>query len=174
MRLAQLRHVILELGERFGINDFFVIGSAAILAAMPNPPEGALTATRDVDVIAPGDDERLADQISWVMGEASDFDRDYGYYVEGVTSATPSFAPRDWKSRTISVRAKQYTAHCMEAHDLVLSKLGIGREKDLEFASAVVDLNLVQQATFSERLPEMTGPEQILELVKRRIARLYG
>ena len=174
MRQAQLRHVILELGERFGIDDFFVIGSAAILAALPDPPDGALTATRDVDVIPPGDDERLADQISFVMGEASDFDRDYGYYAEGVTSSTPSFAPKHWKARALPVRAMKYTAHCMEAHDLVLSKLGIGREKDLEFARAAVSLALVQQATLLERVAEVNASEQILELIRKRITRLYG
>lgn len=56
MRRIQLQHVILEIGRRFDIVDFHVIGSAAILAVLPNPPEGALTATRDVDVI-PSDDD---------------------------------------------------------------------------------------------------------------------
>lgn len=73
---SQLQHVILEVGRRFDLRDFYIIGSAAILAALPNPPEGALTATRDVDIIPLIDDERLADRISFVLGEASDFDFD--------------------------------------------------------------------------------------------------
>jgi len=79
MYLSQLQHVILEIGRRFDIDEFHVIGSAAILAVLPVPPEGALTATRDVDLIPPNDDERLADWISFVLGEASDFDaEDFG------------------------------------------------------------------------------------------------
>lgn len=73
---SQLQHVILEVGRRFDLRNFYIIGSAAILAALPNPPEGALTATRDVDIIPLIDDERLADRISFVLGEASDFDFD--------------------------------------------------------------------------------------------------
>ena len=36
----QLQHVILEIGRRFGVREFYVIGSAAILAVLPDPPIG--------------------------------------------------------------------------------------------------------------------------------------
>ena len=93
---SQLQHVIFEIGCRFDVCDFYIIGSAAILAVLPNPPEGTLTATRDVDVVPLDDDERIADQISFVLGEASDFDFEHGYYAQGVTSRTPAYAPSDW------------------------------------------------------------------------------
>lgn len=95
MLRSQLQHVIFEIGRRFDIQEFHIIGSAAILAALPDPPEGALTVTRDVDVIPPNDDERLADRISFVLGEASDFDIEHGYFAQGVTSRTPTYAPND-------------------------------------------------------------------------------
>jgi hypothetical protein len=53
MRCRELQHIILEVGARFALREVFVIGSSAILAVMPDPPEGALTATRDVDIIPP-------------------------------------------------------------------------------------------------------------------------
>jgi len=65
----QLQHVILEIGRRFDLKDIYIVGSAAILATVPDPPEGELTATRDVEVIPPRDEEHLADQISFVLGE---------------------------------------------------------------------------------------------------------
>ena len=71
---------------------------------LPNPPEGALTATRDVVVIPPNDDERLGGRISFVLGEASEFDLEHGYYAQGVTSKTPRFAPANWMSRAVPVR----------------------------------------------------------------------
>jgi hypothetical protein len=65
MRCRELQHIILEVGARFALREVFVIGSSAILAVMPDPPEGALTATRDVDIIPPNDeDERIADRRS--------------------------------------------------------------------------------------------------------------
>jgi len=152
MYLMQLRHVILEIGRRFEIDDFHIVGSAAILAVLPDPPAGALTATRDVDVIPPGDDERLADRISFVMGEASNFDTEHGYHAQGVTSRTPAFAPRDWMARAIPVRVYRYTGWCMDPHDLVLSKLGASREKDLEFARSAVALGLVGREELIRRL----------------------
>jgi hypothetical protein len=85
---GQLQHVILEVGHRFDLDDFHIVGSAAILAALPNPPEGALTSTRDVDVIPPQDDERMADRISFVLGEASAFELEHGHYARGGMSST--------------------------------------------------------------------------------------
>jgi hypothetical protein len=35
MQRQQLQHLILEIGQRFDLHDFHIIGSAAILAALP-------------------------------------------------------------------------------------------------------------------------------------------
>jgi len=169
----QLQHVILEIGQRFGVTEFHVIGSAAILAVLPDPPVGALTATRDVDVIPPNDDEALADRISFVLGEASDFDIKHGYYAQGVTSRTPTYAPRNWKSRAVPVKVESITGMCMETHDLVLSKLGAGREKDLDFARSVAQLGLVRREELLERLGEVSASDSIRELIAKRIEALF-
>jgi len=166
---SQLQHLIHEIGRRFGITDFHVIGSAAILAALPDPPEGELTATRDVDVVPPDDDERLADRISFVLGEASDFDLEHGYYAQGVTSRTATYAPVDWMSRAIPVRVGEYTGWCMEPHDLVLSKLGAGREKDLDFARSSLKLGLVQPQELRKRLGEVDCTDDHRRRITSRI-----
>lgn len=173
MNCGQLKHVIFEIGRRFGITEFHIVGSAAILATLPEPPEGALTATRDVHVIPPGDDERLADRISFVLGEASDFDDEYGYYAQGVTSRTSAFAPRAWKSRAIPVRVDGYTGWCMESHDLVVSKLGAGREKDFDFAKSAASLKLVGRDELFARLQELEVSDEDLERIRTRIDALF-
>jgi hypothetical protein len=172
MYLSQLQHVILEIGRRFDIHEFHIIGSAAILAVLPDPPEGALAATRDVDVIPPNDDERLADRISFILGEASGFDAEYGYYAQGVTSLTPTFAPGDWKSRAIPVRVERYTGWCMEPHDLVISKLGAGREKDLDFARSAAKLGLVRPDELIQRLDRVACSEEHKRQISARIQAL--
>lgn len=169
----QLRHVILEIGRRFDLSDFHIVGSAAILAAVPNPPEGALTATRDVDVIPPQDDERTADRISFVLGEAIDFDLEHGYYAQGVTSRTPTYAPRGWKARAVPIRVEKYTGWCMEAHDLVLSKLGAGREKDIGFAKSAAELGLLQHDELLGRLEEVACTEEHRRKIQARIDALF-
>jgi hypothetical protein len=170
---SQLQHVILEIGRRFDLRDFYIIGSSAILAVLPNPPEGALTATRDVDVVPLDDDEHVSDQISFVIGEASEFDFEHGYYAQGVTSETPAYAPRGWTERAVPVRVDAYTGWCMEANDLVLSKLGAGREKDIEFAKAAAALELVQRDALLQRLPDVTCADEHRQLIKNRISALF-
>jgi hypothetical protein len=169
MYRKQLQHVILEIGQRFGLKDIYIVGSAAILATMPDPPEGELTSTRDIDVIAPYDEEDLADQISLVLGEASDFDAEYGYYVQGVTSKTVECAPTDWKSRTVDIKVGVIVGRCMDPTDLILSKLGAGRPKDLDFARAVAKLRLSNAKLLLNRLPLVKCSEQLRRLITDRI-----
>jgi hypothetical protein len=170
----QLQHVILEIGRRFDLKDIYIVGSAAILAAMPDPPEGELTATRDVDVIPPRDEERLADKISFVLGEASDFDAEYGYYAQGVTSETPAFAPVDWRSRTIDIPVAGTVGHCMDPNDLVLSKLGAGRPKDLRFARAAANLSLIRRRLLLDRLEHVECSDQMRRLITDRITATFS
>jgi len=170
----QLQHVILEIGRRFNLKDIYIVGSAAILAAMPDPPEGELTATRDVDVIAPYDEERLGDQISFVLGEASDFDAEHGYYAQGVTSETPEYAPRDWRSRTIDIQVSGTVGRCMDPNDVVLSKLGAGRPKDLRFASAAASLDLIRRRILLDRLEHVDCSDQMRKLITDRITATFA
>lgn len=174
MRRDQLQHVILEIGERFDLDGCYIVGSAAILAAISNPPEGELTATRDVDVIPPGDDDgRMADRLDYVLGEASDFDAANGYYVQGVSLRTPIYAPSGWQSRTIPVKVKRYTGLCMAPVDLVLSKLGAGREKDLAFARSVAALKLVNRKDLLERLVDVDCSEEDRRRIETRINNMF-
>jgi hypothetical protein len=174
MHIQQLQHVIYEIGRRLELKELYIIGSAAILAVLPNPPEGELAATRDVDVIPPNDDESLATRIDFLLGEASDFDDENGYYAQGVTSKTPEYAPTDWKSRTIAVEVGETVGRCMGPHDLVLSKLGAGRPKDLDFARAAAKLNLVQRDKLIELLPQVEGSEEIRKLITGRISAIFS
>lgn len=175
MKRTQLEHVILEVGRRNDLEYFYVIGSAAILAVLPDPPEGALTATRDVDIIPPHENEELADRLCWVLGEGSEFDIEHGYYVQGVSWNTPVHAPQDWHLRAIPVRVgNRHTGLCMEPHDLVLSKLGAGREKDLDFARAVARLRLVEREKLHERLDSVSATTDFRALLKQRIDGLFG
>ncbi len=173
MRRAQLQHIIFEIGERFALTEVFVIGSSAILAVLPDPPEGALTATRDVGIIPPDGDERMADRISFAIGEASPFDVEYGYHAQGVSFKTPTYAPSSWQTRTIDLLVGKIVAHCMEPNDVVLSKLGAGREKDLEFASAAAALGLIDRSVLFRRLSLVLATADHLNLIAQRVAVLF-
>jgi len=175
MRQRELQHIVLEVGERFALTEVFIIDSSAILAVLPDPPEGVLTATRDVDIIPLNDkDERIADQISFIIGEASPFDIEYGYHAQGASLKTPTYAPHGWQRRTISVPVGKIVAHCMEPHDVVVSKLGAGREKDLDFAREAATLGLVVQSVLLARLPLVSTTAEHSRLIAARISALYS
>ena len=124
-------------------------------------------------MIPPNDDERLADRISFVLGEASDFDVEHGYYAQGVTSRTPSYAPTDWKARALPVRVEQYTGWCMDPHDLVLSKLGAGRDKDLDFARSTAQLGLVRREELLARLVKVVCSDEHRRQIAARVSSLF-
>jgi hypothetical protein len=61
----------------------------------------------------------------------------------------------------------------MDPHDVVLSKLGAGREKDLEFASAAAASGLVVQSVLITRLALVSATAEHSRLIVERIAALY-
>jgi hypothetical protein len=169
MLRKQLRLVIYETGRRIGLREFYVVGSAAILATAPDPLDDEFTATRDVDIATIDDNEELTDRIDFLLGDGTDFDARYGVYAQGVTSRTPEFAPADWKSRTIPINVDGVVAHCMEAHDLVLSKLGAGRPKDIDFARTAARQKLISQTRLLELLPDVNCTEEVRKTIEARI-----
>ena len=83
MNRSQLEHVILEIGERTGLEYFYIVGAAAVAAQIPDAFHDGLVQTRDVDVV-PGLEDPLAeaamaDRLDWVLGEGSDFEIDSGH-----------------------------------------------------------------------------------------------
>jgi len=172
MTLETLRYFIYELGRRLKLREVYVIGSAALAATLPDPPAGELTATRDVDFIPPNDDQRTRDKIDLFMGEGSQVDQQTGHYAQGVSSETPKYAPRDWKSRAVAVPTATAVGRCMDLHDLVISKLGAGRDKDLDFARALAQLGVLRRETLLERLPLVDCSDTLREIIASRIAAL--
>jgi len=174
MNLHQLRHVILEVGERFGVDLVYVVGSSAIFATLPAASDSALTATRDVDLALPPAAPVSADQIEFVMGEGSDFDAAYGYYAQGVDLGTPKFAPAGWQDRAIELRVGKVTARCMAIHDLALAKYGAGREKDLQFNRALATLGALARTVLEDLLPDVDTTPEHRGLIAARIARDFA
>jgi hypothetical protein len=61
-------------------------------------------------------------------------------------SISTAVLPQGWRDRLVpftSPETGQSRAVCLEPHDLVVSKLVAGREKDFEFAAALLSAGLV-------------------------------
>ena len=173
MNRKQLEYAIREVGRRLQLDYFYVIGSAAVFASIPNALDAAVTGTRDVDVIpSPTDPAKtgaLADQIDFMLGEGSDFDDENGFYIQGVDHSTPAFAPKSWRERVIPVRSGGFTGLCMEIHDLALSKYGAGREKDRGFTRFLAKQGQIKKQILLERLKEVAADQTTVELLRSRI-----
>jgi hypothetical protein len=149
MRREHLEHLVKAAADLADDSEIVVVGSQAILAQFPDAP-AALLVSIEADLYPRNQPERAID-IDAVIGEGSRFSETYGYYAQGVGPETPK-APAGWEERLVAVelpafrpRGAVVTAWCMEAHDIVLSKLAAGREKDIAFAREAVRAGLVDR-----------------------------
>lgn len=155
MRRDQLEHIIRAAGALLGEKELIVIGSQSILGKHPDalPPEAALSVEAD---ILPRDDRdgTKADLVEGTIGEGSPFHETFGIYAQGVGETTARL-PAGWRDRLIPIRNDNtlgITGHCLEPHDLLVSKYLAGRPKDLAFCAAIVQAGLVRERVLLQRL----------------------
>ena len=121
----------------------------------------------DVTFYADPDNEK-SDSVDMHIGEDSAFHDMYGYYAQGVNIEV-AHLPAKWRSRIVvysSDATEGARGHCLEAHDLVVSKLVAGRAKDVEFASALLLAGLVSPRLLVSRAAELEVPAEIGRVTK--------
>jgi hypothetical protein len=179
MNRADFEHVIRAAADATGELELVAIGSQAILGQFANAP-APLLRSQEVDLY-PRKRPELADDIDGALGDGSRFHEAFGYFAHGVGPETP-VAPSGWEDRLIPVEVPlrpgkpgHATAWCLEVHDLVLSKLVAGRDKDLEFAELAIRFRLVRPDELRRRtnaLPlEPTQRDRISKLVEGLLVR---
>ena len=171
MNRSELAHVLRAACQVTGDPKILVIGSQAILASFGDDELPAdITRSIEADVTFFDDpDESKSDLVDGAIGEMSRFHEAFGVYGQGVSISTATL-PDGWRDRLIAFddpEAGASTAVCLEAHDLVVSKLVAGREKDLSFARSLLDADLIDPEVLSARAELLPGPAA----VKRRVAR---
>ena len=73
--------------------------------------------------------------IDGAIGELSAFHQSFGYYAHGVDETTATL-PAGWAERLVPIHNENTagaTGWCLEVHDLAISKLVAGRERDIDF-----------------------------------------
>jgi hypothetical protein len=172
MNRVQLEHIIRASAGNADAIEIVVIGSQAILGSFPDAPE-ELTRSIEADVypkLRPED----AILIDGAIGERSIFHSTFGYYAHGVGEETATL-PEGWRDRLVRVEnenTRGAIGWCLEAHDLAVSKLVAGREKDLEYVGALFRHGMVDPEVVSERLMKTPLSEEVLALAQARLARL--
>jgi len=174
MKRADLEHLIRAAATIAEDDEIIVVGSQSVLGQFPDAP-AELCVSTEADVFPKNLPER-ADLIDGSIGEGSPFHETFGYYAQGVDETT-AVLPSGWKERLVpvsSARTRGATGLCLEVHDLLISKLVAGREKDLEFAAVAARHGLAKRTVLDQRLRETTLDARLRPLVAARIDRMFA
>jgi hypothetical protein len=174
MKRHEIEHLIRAAGAVTQSDEIIVIGSQSILGCYPEAPD-ALLQSREADLIPVQFPER-ADLIDGVLGELSPFDETFGYYADGVDMET-AILPKGWENRLVKIanaNTNYVTGLFLEPHDLMVSKLYAGREKDTEFVKAAIGSTLVDAKVIRLRIREVTGQDALYDIVQARLDRLLS
>lgn len=170
MNRQQLEHILRAAAGNADALDFVVVGSQSILGAFPNAPAD-LCISMEADLY-PRDRPEDAILIEGGLGEQSMFHQTFGYYGHGVGEDT-AILPEGWRERLIPLHnenTRGATGWCLEVHDLAVSKLLAGREKDIQYLQALFRHHLARPSLVSERL--MVTPEPFPSSRELAVARL--
>lgn len=174
MNRQQLEHLIRAAAEIANDDELIIIGSQAILGQYPDAPE-PLRISMEADII-PKNDPSKWNVIDGCIGEFSPFHELYGYYAQGVGLET-AILPADWQARLIPVRnpnTREHTGYCLEAHDLAISKLVAGRDKDLVFIDHLAQYAMIDQVTMLERLQRTELDEALRQIAEARLSSIFA
>jgi len=155
MTRSQLEHLIRAAGTIANDEGIIVIGSQAVLGTVASPP-AELVQSIEADVYPLTHPER-SDLIDGAIGEGSQFHDTFGYYAQGVGPET-AILPSSWRTRLHKIAGKHMngvTGHCLDPHDLALSKYAAGRHKDREFNRVMIRHSFVQRSKLGALLSEM-------------------
>jgi len=165
MTRSQFAHTIARAGFVLKRKDVLVIGSQAVHASIKKIFAEAQQ-SMETDIASLGDDsDDVADSIDGALGEASSFQERHGYYAQGVVPAS-AILPEGWRDRLVPFSSDEtdgVTAHCLELHDLWLSKAFAGRDKDKPFCRALLRRHHVSREILKERMKLVHGqpPEKV-------------
>jgi hypothetical protein len=155
MKRDELEHVLRAAGAITGVSTWVIVGSQAILGAMPDAPTELLV-SQEVDLYAPANDA-ASDLVDGSIGERSPFHESFGYYAHGVGQKT-AILPSRWRERAVAIQTQftgGVTGICPEPTDLAISKLAAWREKDQEFVRVLVQRKIVSVDQIRARLNEV-------------------
>jgi hypothetical protein len=172
MKRSDLEHIIRASSAIAEDQEIIAVGSQAILGQYPGAPVELLRSV-ELDVFPKNHPERSI-VIDGAIGEQSVFHQTFGYYAHGVGPDT-AILPIGWEERLIVVQNENTGGAiglCLEAHDLAASKLAAGREKDIEFVSALLRHKLARRKVLEERVGTLNVDSQVKESLAKRLVTL--
>lgn len=172
MNRSQLEHILRAAAAITDEREIVVIGSQAVLGQFPDAPSELLVSI-EADVF-PRSDPAKSILIDGAIGELSTFHQTFGYYAHGVDQTTATL-PGGWEERLVPIRNENTggaTGWCLEVHDLTVSKLVAGREKDLNFVRVLLRKKMVDPNRIEALVGTLEAAEDVREVCRARISRL--
>ena len=169
MTREQLEHLIRAASTITEDDELIIIGSQAILGQFPNAPESLLV-SMEADIYPLHQPERW-DLIDGTIGEGSPFHMTFGYYAQGVGEET-AVLPAGWRERLVPIfgpGTRWATGWALEVHDLLVSKLAAGREKDCVFAGEAIRHGLVKREELLARLAGTELPAERRSIIEATV-----
>lgn len=174
MTRAQLEHLLRAAAVIASDDEIVVIGSQAILGQFPDAPE-SMRVSNEADLFPRNHPER-ADVIEGSIGELSPFHETFGYYAQAVTEETACL-PRGWQERLVVIQNENTRGArglCLEIHDLLISKVIAGREKDFDFLREAVKHGLADRDTLLARLETVDADPRVRASSRSAIERAFS
>jgi hypothetical protein len=128
-----------------------IVGSQAIFALTDFPPE-IVRKSVECDFLLLNKLAELRPTLTEQLGIFSDYQQRTGFYADILGLATVVL-PIGWENRLVELKNEndEIIAFCVEIHDVAVSKLIAGREKDFEFLQVAFQSEYLQIHTFLER-----------------------
>jgi hypothetical protein len=88
---------------------------------------------------------------------------------------TTATLPAGWSDRLVplaNANTGGATGWCLEVHDLAVSKLVAGRDKDLDFVRVLVRERMVDPTVLRERVTMLSDPGGVEDLARSRLSQV--
>ncbi|HAO19246.1 MAG: hypothetical protein BWK80_55545 [Desulfobacteraceae bacterium IS3] len=183
MNRNELEHIIRAAGDIAKVQEVIILGSQSVLGQYPELSYKAdnsesreiMIRSMEADIMIPESEEKT-ELVETIIGELSSFHDTFGYYAQGVDHTTSNL-PEGWRDRLIKIcneNTNHITGLCLEIHDLTISKLYAGREKDTEFFHAAVKNGLVSMRILLQRLSDTPMSEERKSIIEQRIKKGFS
>lgn len=152
MRLPALIHLLESVKGLSRCERILVLGSSALLASFPELGEtgGPLELSYDADLLVEPSDEKLAAMLHEAVGEGSLFAQRTGYHADILRPEVADTLPPGWDRRLIPLSLG--VASALSPEDLLVTKIIVGRPKDLELVRNLLRRGLVTSPALRQRL----------------------
>ena len=150
-----------------------IVGSQAVHAVTEAVPEIARQSV-ECGLLYGGGEADGRGLVNREVGVLTAYQDETGHYADAVGLAT-IVLPTGWEERLVPLEDGKgvLVAMCVEIHDVAVSKLIAGRQKDFEFIDSLLTLDLIDLDKFLTRLDLAAGKVEN-DTIKYRIAGLLA